>query len=150
MDPAILAAIIGGVSVIVAALVALVPRWPRRGGRQSRAVGGSVLQKNRTPPPGDLSFRDPEHPTRTEIGQLANYYGLFRQWTANPHLAFMDGDVTYWWEQALSAERLCLEFESRRAVLEEAEKSRSTIPSQGDLSALAQQWMASHREPSSC
>ena len=49
-----------------------------------------------------------------------------------------DGDISYWYEQSLSESEIKLEFESRRIVLERADKNHQIIDTQGDLSYLAQ------------
>jgi hypothetical protein len=86
---------------------------------------------------------DPSHLTRAEVQAMAEYYDLFRNWSVNPHLRLKTGDVSYWYEQRLPEKALQLEFESRRIVLEQAERSGRRIPTQGDLSALAQEIQAS-------
>jgi hypothetical protein len=85
---------------------------------------------------------DSSHLTKPEVRAMAEYYGLFRNWSVNPHLKLKTGDISYWYEQQLSERALQLEFDSRRIVLERAERSGQRIPTQGDLSALAQEIQA--------
>ncbi len=80
-----------------------------------------------------------ERPSKAEIRQLAKFYNLFNTWKVNPHLSFQAGDISYFYEQELSLEQLKIEFESRRIVLERAEKSGKIIDTQGDLSYYAEQ-----------
>lgn len=85
------------------------------------------------------SIANPKLLTKLEVKSLASFYGLLQEWPMNPHLRFLDGDISYWAEQNLSEERLKAEFEARRQVLERAEANRQRIPTQGDLSARATQ-----------
>jgi hypothetical protein len=81
---------------------------------------------------------NPAHPTQEDVRRLAEYYDLTKPWPSNPHLRFKTGDISYWREQGLSSTDLDREFESRRLVLLRADKTRTSIPSQGDLSHAAE------------
>lgn len=144
MDTDILAAVIGGVAAIVAAAIGLIP-WLRRRSSRDEPDAASRRTKNRS----EASYpriSDPEHLTRNEVHQLAEFYGLFRRWCTNPHLTFQDGDVSYWFEQELREADIRRAFSARRAVLEQAEEEGRTIATQGDLSALAQRIGALDRQ----
>ncbi len=80
---------------------------------------------------------NPAQPTREDVRKLAEYYELTRPSAVNPQLRFKDGDISYWKEQGLSARALEREFESRKLVLNRADRAKTTIPSQGDLSHAA-------------
>lgn len=97
-------------------------------------------------PPELPAIADPQSPTRAEVHELAGFYGLFTRWQVNPHLSFEAGDVSFWAEQGLGAAELEVEFESRRMVLERAERTGQFIPSQGDLSHHAEELQAGLRE----
>ena len=77
--------------------------------------------------------------SRQKIREIAKAYGLFTEKKCNPHLSFLDGDISYWHEQNLSIERYKLEFASRAIVLKDAEVPCVTIKDQGTLSWAAQQ-----------
>ena len=83
-------------------------------------------------------IENPQRLTRTEVRRLAEFYGLTQRRKVNPHLRFLEGDISYWFEQRLSEDELKLEFESRRIILDRAEKSGEVISTQGDLSYLAE------------
>ncbi|MCU7934678.1 MAG: hypothetical protein KZQ99_07335 [Candidatus Thiodiazotropha sp. (ex Dulcina madagascariensis)] len=85
---------------------------------------------------------NPQKLSKNEIRKLANFYELTKSWKSNPHLKMKDGDIAYWFEQGLSENEIKLEFESRRIVLERADKSNQVIDTQGDLSYLAQKIQA--------
>lgn len=80
--------------------------------------------------------------SRDEIRNLADFYELTKSWKFNPHLKFKDGDISYWHKQGLTENEIKLEFDSRRIVLEQAEKKHQTIDNQGNLSSLAQKIQA--------
>ncbi len=90
---------------------------------------------------------NPKRPTKEEIRDLARFYGLFNSWSANPHLRYKEGDISYWYGQRLTEEGLKREFESRRTVLQRAERTGEVIPSQGDLSHKAEQLQSLMRRP---
>lgn len=77
-----------------------------------------------------------------DIRKLAETFGLMTETRTNPHLGFLDGDISYWAQQNLSVDRLKLEFGARRTVLEAADKQRIVIADQGKLSWAAQQIVA--------
>ena len=77
--------------------------------------------------------------SRADIRKLAQEFGLMKETRVNPHLAFLEGDLSYWYEQQLSDDRLRLEFAARRAVLDAADNQRIVIADQGKLSWAAQQ-----------
>jgi hypothetical protein len=77
--------------------------------------------------------------TKSEVHNLVKFYGLFTVWKVNPHLRFLEGDVSYWYEQGLSEMALKRQLETRRIILERAETSGKKYPTQGDLSYAAEQ-----------
>ena len=77
-----------------------------------------------------------------EIKKLAEHFGLLQETHTNPHLSFLEGDISYWEEQGLSEDRIKLEFAARKAVLEAADQQRIVISDQGKLSWAAQQIMS--------
>lgn len=85
---------------------------------------------------------NPNAPTKEEVRALARFYGLQQDWPTNPHLRLLGGDISYWHEQGLTEARLKAEFEARRQVLEEAERTGRRIATQGDLSNLAAERVA--------
>ena len=114
--------------------------------REASPTGTGPARPSDLPPateskPGARSYPTPENPQRpskVDIRQLAEFYGLTRRWRANQHLQYQEGDISYWYEQNLDEEQLRLEFESRRIVLERAESAGERIETQGDLSYLAE------------
>ena len=80
--------------------------------------------------------------TKSKIKKLAIEYKLLTETDTNPHLSFLGGDISYWYEQKLSERRYRLEFSARQIVLEEADKSGIVIEDQGKLSWAAQQIIA--------
>ena len=76
--------------------------------------------------------------TREEIRQLASFYGLFTHWKVNPHLTYQDGDIAYWFEKGLTLENLRMEFDTRRKVLQDAERTLKKLSSQSELSHAAE------------
>jgi hypothetical protein len=103
---------------------------------------GSIARSTNTEPAEDTkqdypNIKNAKRLTRDEVRRLAQFYNLLNEWKANPQLRFDDGDITFWFQQGLSEDHLKLEFESRRQILEQAEKSGQKIGDQGDLSNLA-------------
>ncbi len=80
-------------------------------------------------------------PSLEQIKQLAKDIGLLEETATNPHLSFLDGDISFWYKQGLSLDRLQLEFISRKAVLTAADRAGVVIGNQGELSWAAQQIM---------
>jgi len=76
------------------------------------------------------------------VDNLARYAGLFEETQNNPHLSFLPGDISYWYNAKRSLNRLKLEFAARKIVLEAADEVGAIINTQGDLSSAAQQIMA--------
>jgi len=95
----------------------------------------SSQQENSTYP----SIDNPNRLTKEDVRDLARFYGLFTRWKVNPQLRFQEGDISYWYEQKRSEQELKVEFESRKIVLERAEKHGNCIETQGDLSYYAEQ-----------
>jgi hypothetical protein len=87
-------------------------------------------------------IRNSQKLSKDEIRKLADFYELTKGWKFNPHLKMKGGDISYWYEQGLSENEIKLEFESRRIVLERAEKNHQVIDTEGDLSHLAQKIQA--------
>lgn len=85
---------------------------------------------------------DPARLTKDEVRNFAKYFGLLDPRRVNPHLHFLEGDISYWYEQKLSEEKLKAAFEARRIVLDRAEQAGERIATQGDLSHKAQQIQA--------
>lgn len=81
----------------------------------------------------------PKRLSKNEIRALANEFGLLNETGMNSHLSFLGGDISYWYEQKLSKNRLKLEFAARKAVLEAANEQGIVIDDQGKLSWAAQQ-----------
>jgi hypothetical protein len=118
----------------------------------TRATGAALSQESagpKQPATGRSSnvttyprITDSTNVSKDEVRSLAEYYGLFRNWNVNPHLKFQTGDVSFFFEQHLSETVYQLQFDSRRIVLERAEQTGRRIPTQGDLSALAQEIQA--------
>ena len=73
------------------------------------------------------------------VSKLAQDLGLAQPTRVNPHLAMLPGDISYWANSRLPPERLRAEFVARKQVLEAADHLKMRIPSQGDLSAVANQ-----------
>jgi len=84
-----------------------------------------------------LPQRDNRKLGKEEIRALATKHRLFTEWNVNPGLCYQGGDISYWFEHDLVAWKLELEFLARRIVLEQAELTKGTIPTQGDLSAYS-------------
>jgi len=80
--------------------------------------------------------------TKEEVRALAEAVGLLQETETNPHLAFLGGDIAYWSEQAISLDRLRMEFAARKAVLDAANRDKVIIDDQGKLSWAAQEIMA--------
>lgn len=99
---------------------------------QSNAVG-DMLVKLRLEPNQVLS--------RDDVRRLADAYGLFRTTHRNPHLRFLYGDVSFFYEQHLTARQLAAQFAARRIVLDAADATGRQISTTGDLSAVAGQWV---------
>jgi hypothetical protein len=109
------------------------------------SAGGAAGSGSAPKPAGETrlpgrypNLENPEHPTQDDVRRLAEFYDLLKPWPTNPHLRFKTGDISYWREQGFSATDLEREFESRRLVLDRAERSGKSIPSQGDLSHAAE------------
>lgn len=81
---------------------------------------------------------NPQKLSKEDIKKLAEFYDLTKSWKINPHLKMKEGDISYWYEQELSENEIKSEFESRRIILERAEKNHQIIEAQGDLSHMAQ------------
>ena len=84
-------------------------------------------------------IRDPNNLSRYDIRKLAHYYGLQNISGINTHLSMREGDISYWYEQHLTADALKLKFRSRQMVLELAEQNNETIQNQGVLSSRAEE-----------
>ncbi|MCK5056365.1 MAG: hypothetical protein KAT34_06910 [Candidatus Aminicenantes bacterium] len=84
--------------------------------------------------------------SKVDVENIVVEFELFENPKFNKHLRFKDGDVSYWYEQhiryGVDEEELRFEFAARKTVLEAADDQEIIIPSQGDLSHLAQQIMA--------
>jgi hypothetical protein len=80
---------------------------------------------------------NPLSPTMPEVAALADFYELTRKRIVNPHLVYGPNDVLVWHQQRLTEGHLCMEFDSRRLVLEAADRDGRPIPTQGDLSFAA-------------
>jgi hypothetical protein len=101
----------------------------------------SILQKAKTLVESSKESKK-QNLTKSEIKKLAKEYKLLTETNTNPHLSFLDGDISHWYEQKLSERRYRLEFSARQIVLAEADKSGIVIEDQGKLSWAAQQIMA--------
>jgi hypothetical protein len=77
-------------------------------------------------------------PSKDMVKRLAESAGLFERSFANPHLRYLDGDISYWFEQRLPVDDLRIEFLARRAVLSAADRTDIEFATQGDLSSAAQ------------
>ena len=88
------------------------------------------------------SISNPRKLSKDDIRKLADFYDLTKRRITNPHLRMKEGDISYWYEQGLSEDEIRLEFESRRIILERAERNHQVIDTQGDLSYLAQKIQA--------
>ncbi len=80
--------------------------------------------------------------SKAKIKKIAKEYNLFEETETNPHLSFLDGDISYWYEQELSEKRYRLEFSARMMVLQASDESAVIIEDQGKLSWAAQQVIA--------
>ncbi len=80
--------------------------------------------------------------SKNEVRQLALEYGLTAETAINPHLKFLGGDISFWFEQEISEHRLRLEFAARKAILDAADKTEVIIRDQGMLAWAAQNIMA--------
>lgn len=87
--------------------------------------------------PALLPDRNTKRLEKPKINDLAKEYGLFGTWSVNPHLRFRDGDISFFYEQDLTAWEVTLEFIARSAVLHAAESKQAKIASPGDLSHWA-------------
>ena len=90
----------------------------------------------------NISDTQNRKPSIVEIKRLADSYGLLNESELNPHLSFLDGDISYWYEQGLSLRRLNLEFSARKIVLDVADREGMIISDQGKLSWAVQSIMA--------
>jgi len=77
--------------------------------------------------------------TRARVEKLAREFGLLEKTETNPHLAFLENDISYWHKQNLDENRLQLEFAARKLVLESADKQRVAISDKETLSLAARQ-----------
>ncbi|MCK5056371.1 MAG: hypothetical protein KAT34_06940 [Candidatus Aminicenantes bacterium] len=95
-----------------------------------------LLEKIKVEPIGKI-------PSKEQIRKLAGEIGLLNVPIVNPKLKFEEGDISFWYEEKLSMDRLYLEFSARKIVLDIADrKNIKIIPAeQGELSALAGQVM---------
>lgn len=84
-----------------------------------------------------LPSKDTRMLSKSQIRELAGKHRLMEEWEVNPVLKFKAGDISFFYEEHLSAWDVELQFLARRIVLESAEEEEATIPSQGDLSALS-------------
>ncbi len=75
---------------------------------------------------------------RGAILVLAGKHRLDEALAVNPQLQFNQQDALYWSKLALPHWRLELAFLSRRLLLEAAERTQTTIATQGDLSYYAE------------
>ena len=77
---------------------------------------------------------------KASVKKLAEDAGLYKTRTANPHLEFLGGDVSWWAGECrtISISRLQAEFAARSVVLEAADRDDIYIETQGDLSAISQ------------
>jgi hypothetical protein len=115
-----------------------------KGNEQASTSSSSIDTGKPVKPLSEETYRYPpvqnsSKLSKSEVRNLAKFYGLFTEWKVNPHLRFLEGDVSYWHEQGLSEIALKKQFESRRIVLSRAEKSGDKYPTQGDLSHAAEQ-----------
>jgi len=77
--------------------------------------------------------------SKNDVRILARQNDLLTPTKTNPHLVFQDGDIAWWFDRDLSAAQLNIQFQARRAVLQEADRKNEYIPEQGDLSFKAEQ-----------
>ena len=76
---------------------------------------------------------------KTYVQNLCNLFGLLETPTANPHLRYQDGDISYWSEHGLRHCELVMELVARKLVLDKADADGITIATQGDLSFFSMQ-----------
>jgi len=83
------------------------------------------------------SFQAGQVLERDEARTLAEKIGLFQAWKVNPHLAFQEGDILYFWERKFPRIRLEAQFRARKLVFQKAEENNIFLPEPGDLSEKA-------------
>ena len=115
-----------------------------KGNVQTASPSSSVDSGEIVNPQSEVVYRyppvqNPSNLTKSEVRDLVKFYGLFTEWKINPHLRFLEGDVSFWFEQGLSELALKKQFEARRIILNRAEKSGVKYSTQGDLSHAAEQ-----------
>ena len=79
--------------------------------------------------------------SKAKVRELAKDLGLMSEIKINPHLRFIGGDISYWYEQNLGFNELALQFIARKVILDAADAQKIVIKDQGELSWLAQQIM---------
>lgn len=84
-------------------------------------------------------------PTKAQVKELAKMIGLLDSPRINPHLRFLDGDISYWYEQELRLDELRMHFAARKAVLDAADRDGVVIADQGVLSWAAGPVMANEQ-----
>ncbi len=153
---AIVVAVIGAAGMIIAALISRPKPTPLRTYPPATGIILTVSDQQISISPGDIQGQarklieiassappDTTGPaSRAQIKDIAREFGLMESTRANPHLAFLDGDIAYWHEQELSPEQLRLRFAAIRAVLDAAEREHVIIDDQGKLSWAADQILA--------
>ncbi|KAA3655948.1 MAG: hypothetical protein DWQ04_32500 [Chloroflexi bacterium] len=80
--------------------------------------------------------------SRKQVKQLTQEFGLLKATNTNPHLRYVEGDISYWHEQRLGIDELKLQFIARKIVLDVCERQSVIISDHGKLSWSAQQIMA--------
>lgn len=73
-----------------------------------------------------------------EITTLATELGLRKEIEPNIHLSMTAGDLGFFHKEGWSLDRITLELKARKLILEGAKQKKVFIPTQGDLSFLAQ------------
>lgn len=76
--------------------------------------------------------------SKDKIKQIAKDFGLMEKTKTNPHLVFLDSDITYWHTQKLDESHLKLEFAARKILLEESERQNISIPDKKIFAEAAQ------------
>ncbi len=108
---------------------------------RTRSVIAVDFEHGQDQPLGDLPQNKME--CKARVKQIARDLGMLEETETNPHLRYLDGDISYWCEQeGLSEKTLVRELATRRAVLDAADQQGLIIDDHGKLSHVAGQLAA--------
>lgn len=77
--------------------------------------------------------------TMAETRDLSEKVGLFREWRVNLHLTINAGDISFYYEQKMSAGRLEAQLRAKVLLLEEADRIGLKFSEPGDVSEHAKE-----------